>query len=300
VTEPITQARSQDGIERVTDPVIVSLSSQVVYGHVGNCAAVPALQALGFEVLALPTVLLAHHPGHRPPRGRMFAAEEVAALLEGIDEVGALARACGVLTGYLGLPATAGVATDAVKRLRRHKPAALYLCDPVIGDNGRVYVRDGVEQAIREQLLPLADVLTPNHFELERLAGRPVASLEQAVSAARALIQLGPKVVVVTSVQHGQAATDQVETLAVTADAVWVATCLRLGRVPNGGGDLLAALLLGRLASGYSLPDALGHAVSAVFAVLSASEGEPELRLVAGRGHLVAPPNLAVRLLDLP
>ncbi len=297
---PATPLGPHGGPERSTDPVIVALSSQVVYGHVGNCAAVPALQALGFEVLALPTVLLAHHTGHRLPRGRMCLVEEVAALLEGIDEVGALARACGLLTGYLGLPGTAGVAADAVTRLRRHKPEALYLCDPVIGDNGRVYVREGVEQAIRAQLLPLADVLTPNHFELERLSGQAVSTLEQAVSAARSLISAGPRVVVVTSVQHGQASTDQVETLAVTADAVWVAATPRLARVPNGGGDLLAALLLGRLAAGYSLPDALGHAVSAVFVVLSASEGEPELRLVAGRHQLLAPPSLPVHLLALP
>ena len=297
---PTTQPGSPAGIGGATDPVVVSLSSQVVYGHVGNCAAVPALQALGFEVLALPTVLLAHHPGHRPPRGRMCAVEEVAALLEGIDEVGALARACGMLTGYLGLPGTASVAADAVTRLRRYKPAALYLCDPVIGDNGRVYVRDGVEQAIRAQLLPLADVLTPNHFELERLSGQTVSTLEQAIGAARSLIGLGPDVVVVTSLQHGQADANQVETLAVTADAVWVAASPRLARVPNGGGDLLAALLLGRLASGHSLPDALGHAVSAVFVVLSASEAEPELRLVAGRSQLLAPPSLAVRLFALP
>ena len=79
----------------MTDPVIVSISSQVVYGHVGNCAAVPALQALGFEVLALPTVLLAHHPGHRPPRGRVLPVDEISALLDGIEEVGALARSCG-------------------------------------------------------------------------------------------------------------------------------------------------------------------------------------------------------------
>ena len=284
---------------RMTDPVIVSISSQVVFGHVGNCVAVPALQALGFEVLALPTVLLAHHPGHRPPRGRFFPADEVAALLEGIDEVGALAGACGVLTGYLGLPGTATVAADAVARLRRHNPKALYLCDPVIGDNGRVYVRDGVEQAIREQLLPLADVLTPNHFELERLSGRAVSTLEQAVSAARSLISCGPKVVVVTSVQHAQTRMNQVETLAVTADAVWAAASPRLAHVPHGGGDLLAAILLGRLALGSSLPDGLAHAVSAVHVVLQASEGELELRLVAGRNHLSAPPGVLVRALDM-
>lgn len=284
-------------MEGTTDPVLVTLSSQVVYGHVGNCAAVPALQALGFEVLAIPTVLLAHHPGHRPPKGRMFPVDEVAALLEGIDEVGALAAARGLLTGYLGLPGTATVAADAVVRLRRYRPQALYLCDPVIGDNGRVYVRDGVEQAIRDQLLPLADVVTPNHFELERLSGRPVSTLGQVVGAARELLARGPKVVVVTSVQHQRVPSDQVETLAVTPDAVWVVDSPRLGRVPHGGGDLLAALLLGQLALGAALPDALARAVSAVFEVLRASEGRQELRLVAGIGRLAAPPRLPVRRL---
>ncbi len=283
----------------MTEPVILSISSQVVYGHVGNCATVPALQALGFEVLALPTVLLAHHPGHGAPQGRVLPVDEVAALLDGIDAVGALARADGVLTGYLGLPGTATVAADAVTRLRRHNPGALYLCDPVIGDNGRVYVRDGVEQAIRELLLPLADVLTPNHFELERLSGHPVSTLDQVVHAARVLLASGPKVVVVTSVQHDRVGADEVETLAVSADAVWAAASPRLVRVPNGGGDLLAALLLGRLALGSSLPDALGHAVSAVYGVLSASVGEPELRLVAGRHQLSAPPAITLRALSV-
>ena len=277
------------------DPVVVSISSQVAYGHVGNGAAVPALQALGYEVLAIPTVLLAHHPGHGAPRGRSLPAAEQAELLEGIDSVGALARACGLLTGYLGLPETADVAVDAAVRLRRYNAAATYLCDPVIGDNGRRYVRDGVEQAIRERLLPLADVLTPNHFELECLAGRPVATLDQAVQAARGLLARGPKIVVVTSLKHEQALTGRIETLAVTADAVWIATTARLDKVPNGGGDLLAALLLGHLAAGKTLPDALALAVSSVHAVLTASAGEPELRLVAQRDSLRVPPFLEVR-----
>ena len=282
----------------MTDPVVVTLSSQVVYGHVGNCAAVPALQALGFEVLAIPTVLLAHHPGHRPPRGRALPVDDVAALLDGIDEVGALGRACGLLTGYLGLPGIATVAADAVGRLRRHNPQALYLCDPVIGDNGRVYVREGVEQAILGSLLPLADVVTPNHFELERLSGSTVTTLAQALHAARGLIVRGPRVVVITSLQHDQAAANQLDTLAVTADAAWVVTTARLERVPNGGGDLLAAILLGQLALGKALPEALALAVSAVHVVLHASQGEPELRLVAGSRQLPSPPPLAVRRLE--
>ena len=279
------------------DPIVVTISSQVAYGHVGNSATVPALQSLGFEVLAIPTVLLAHHPGHGPAKGRMLPADELADLVQGIDAIGVLAKACGVLSGYLGLPGSAAVVADAVTRLRHAKPDALYLCDPVIGDNGRVYVRDGVEHAIRSQLLPLADVVTPNQFELERLAGCSVRTLEQAVAAARSLMPLGPKVVVVTTLQHDGSAPDQVQALAVGAEQVWLATAARLQRVQNGAGDLLAALLLGHLALGQALPDAFGRAVSAVQAVLAQSAGEPEMRLSAARHHLQAPPDLVVQRL---
>lgn len=277
------------------DPVILSISSQVAYGHVGNAAVVPGLQALGCEVLAVPTVMLAHHPGHGPPKGRAVPAEEVAALVEGLDDVGALAQASGVLTGYLGLPETAAVAADALARLRNHNPRALYLCDPVIGDGGRVYVREGVEAAIRDRLLPLADAITPNHFELERLSGRAVTGEVEAVAAARALIARGPRIVFVTSFRRDAAPAASVETLAVTADGAWIAATPRLDKVPQGSGDLLAALLLGHLVLGLAVPNALARAVSAVQVVLAASAGLPEMRLVAERNRMLAPPPLAVR-----
>lgn len=277
------------------DPVILSISSQVAYGHVGNAAVVPGLQALGCEVLAVPTVMLAHHPGHGPPKGRVVPAEEVAALVSGLDDVGALGRASGVLTGYLGLPETAAVAADALARLRRRNPKALYLCDPVIGDGERVYVREGVEAAIRDRLLPLADAITPNHFELERLSGRAVRGELEAVAAARALIARGPRVVFVTSFRRGEAPADTVETLAVTADEAWIVATPRLDKVPQGSGDLLAALLLGHLILGVAVPNALARAVSAVHVVLAASAGLPEMRLVAERNRLLTPPPLVAR-----
>lgn len=279
-------------------PSILSVSSQVAYGHVGNAAIVPALQALGCEVLAVPTVLLAHHPGHGTPQGHAIPAQDVAGLLQGIEKVGALAQCSAVLTGYLGLAETAAVVADAVERLRRAQPAVLYLCDPVIGDDGRVYVREGVEDAIRDRLLPLADAITPNHFELERLSGRPVATLEQAMSAARGLVARGPRIVVVTSLNHDRLAPGQIATLAVTAGEAWIAVTPRLQRVPRGSGDLLAALLLGHLTLGTSLADALAGAASAVHAVLAASVGQPEMVLVEQRGQLAAPPVLQVQRID--
>ena len=275
-------------------PTILSISSQVVFGHVGNAAIVPALQALGCEVLAMPTVLLAHHPGHGPPKGRGTPAEELAALLEGLDQVGALAGASAMLSGYLGRADNAAVAAEAISRLRQHHAGALYLCDPVIGDDGRVYVGEGVEDAIRTRLLPLADVLTPNHFELERLSGRRVATLAQAVAAARGLLRLGPRTVVVTSLQHEQLPPDRISTLAVTAQEVWMVSTARLQRVPRGSGDLFAALLLGRLLQGSPLAQALALAASAVHEVLAASSGLPEMCLVAQRASLLTPPPLEV------
>jgi len=280
-------------------PTILSISSQVVYGHVGNAAIVPALQALGFEVLAIPTVLLAHHPGHGPPQGRVTPATEVAALVDGLEQVGALAGARAALTGYLGLAQTAEVAADAVLRLRRLNPGALYLCDPVIGDNGKVYVREGVEDAIRERLLPLADIVTPNHFELERLAGQPVGTLAQALAAARYLLALGPKTVVVTSLEHDQLAAGEIATLVVSATAAWVCTTTRIQKVPRGSGDLVAALLLGQILRGRTVVDALALAVSAVQVVLAASVDQPEMRLVDSLAELAAPPRLLVHAVGM-
>lgn len=280
-------------------PTILSISSQVVYGHVGNAAIVPALQALGFEVLAIPTVLLAHHPGHGPPQGRVTPATEVAALVDGLEQVGALAGARAALTGYLGLAQTAEVAADAVLRLRRLNPGALYLCDPVIGDNGKVYVREGVEDAIRERLLPLADIVTPNHFELERLAGQPVGTLAQALAAARYLLALGPKTVVVTSLEHDQLAPGEIATLAVTPTEAWICTTTRLHNVPRGSGDLMAALLLGHILRGRTVVEALALAVSAVQVVLAASVDQPEMRLVDSLAELAAPPRLLVHAVGM-
>ncbi len=277
------------------DPVILSISSQVAYGHVGNAAIVPALQALGFEVLAVPTVLLAHHPGHGVPAGRALEPAETMGLVRGIDQVKALRRATGLLSGYLGVPGTAESVGEAVVRIRAETPRALYLCDPILGDAGRIYVRDGVEAGLRGKLLPLADVLTPNHFELERLSGAAVATLDQAIAAARTLIARGPKLVVVTSLKREGAAHAEMETLAVTAEAAWLAAVPRLERVPQGSGDLLAGLLLGHLAHGAAPPNALARAVSAVDVVLQASQGEPEMRLVASLAQLRAPPPLSVR-----
>lgn len=279
-------------------PTVLSFSSQVVYGHVGNSAIAPALQAMGCEVLAVPTVLLAHHPGHGPARGRGTPPEELDALVEGLAQVGALGACRAVLSGYLGQPESAPVVAQAVQRVRACGVRVPFLCDPVIGDDGRVYVREGVEAAIAQWLLPLADVLTPNHFELERLAGAPVATLAQAVSAARSLIARGPHTVVVTSLRHDALAPGELANLAVTAQGAWITTTARLDAVPRGSGDLIAALLMAHLLAAQPLPRALGLATSSVQAVLAASVGRPEMALIERQASLRDPVMPQVRALE--
>ena len=155
---------------------ILSIQSQVAYGHVGNSAAVLPLQRLGFDVFPLNTVQLAHHPGYGAWRGHKLRPEQLDEILRGLEEHGVLGRCAAVLSGYLGDPGVADVVARAVAAVRRARPEALYLCDPVIGDDGPgVFVSAGVPEAIRERLVPLADIVVPNRFELAQLtaaAGR--------------------------------------------------------------------------------------------------------------------------------
>ncbi len=173
---------------------VLSIQSAVAYGHVGNSAAVLPLQRLGFDVFPVPTVLLAHHPGQgRGWRGHKVEPERIEEILDGLAARGAFARCAAVLSGYLGDAAVGGLVLEALAAVRAARPDALYLCDPVIGDDASgVFVSAGIPEVMRERLLPAADILTPNRFELARLSGRPVENLTDAQAAAAALRARGP------------------------------------------------------------------------------------------------------------
>src|ERR1700712_5036052 len=163
---------------------ILSIQSWVAYGHVGNASAVFPLQRLGAEVWAINTVQFSNHTGYGDWTGQVFSGEQVRALVDGIERRGALLRCDAVLSGYLGDPAIGEAVLDAVARVRRANPAALYCCDPVIGDfDTGVYVRPGIEAMLRDRVLAQADLATPNQFELERLTGIECRTLEGAKQA---------------------------------------------------------------------------------------------------------------------
>ena len=153
---------------------ILSIQSHVAYGHVGNSAAVFPLQRIGVEVWPVHTVQFSNHPGYGAWRGRVFSAATIRLVVQGIEERGVLGECDGVISGYLGSADTGEAVVESVARVKGANPAARYCCDPVIGDVGQgVFVRRGIPEFIKERMLPIADVVTPNQFELDYLVGRP-------------------------------------------------------------------------------------------------------------------------------
>ncbi|NOT41375.1 MAG: pyridoxal kinase PdxY [Alphaproteobacteria bacterium] len=262
---------------------VLSIQSEVVRGHVGNSAARFALQRLGLDVWAVPTVLLSNHPGHGRFRGETTSAAAMAALIDGLDGHGWLSRCDGVISGYLGAAEQARVVADAVRRVKTQNPRALYLCDPVFGDDDGAYARPGVAEAMARELVPLSDIVTPNRFELSSLTSKKIDSAADAVAAVRVL---GKAETVVTSVPFDG---ERIGTVAVTRDGTWAVSAPRIDQVPNGSGDLLAALYLAARLAQRDVAAALTAACSAVDGVLRASAGADELRLVAAQAEIVQP-----------
>jgi len=277
---------------------VLSIQSSVVYGRVGNRAAVPVLERLGHDVWPVDTVAFSNHPAHGTFRGRVVPAGEVAELLDGLAARGVLARCDAVLSGYLGDAGTAPVVEDSVARVRAANPDALYCCDPVIGEVGRgVYVRAGIPEAFRDRLVPLADIVTPNPFELELLTGRPASTLESAREAARALLAPtdhvgggGPRLVVATGLRFADAS-GELTVLAVTPDATWAVRHPRRAVRVWGTGDAFAALFLGVYLGRRDPRAALEHAVASLDQILAVAEAEnaDELPLALAQDAIVHP-----------
>lgn len=273
---------------------LLSIQSWVSYGHVGNAAALPCLHALGHEAWALNTVAFSNHPGHGGFTGRVTPAEEVRALLDGIEARGVLGSCAAVMSGYLGEVGTGPVVLDAVARVRRANPAALFCCDPVMGEAGHIFVRPGIPAFFRELALAEADLVTPNVWELGWLTDTSPLTMAEALRSAEALRTRlrpgGPRLVVATGLAFPPR-DDRLATLLLAETGAVVVRTPRLHPNFSGTGDSLAALLLGRLLRGEAPAEALAQAVSGLHAVLAEAvrRGERELPLVAARDVLLAP-----------
>ena len=272
---------------------ILSIQSLVAYGHVGNSAALFPLQRLGKEVWPVMTVHFSNHTGYGDWRGPLLSAEDVADVIQGVEDRGVLDRCEAVLSGYQGAEDVGAVILDAVAKVKAHNPDAIYCCDPVMGDVGRgMFVRPGIPVLMRDRVVPAADVVTPNHFELDFLAGRSSSTVEELLEAVDAVRASGPSVVLVTSTVLADTPDDRLDLVAVSGEGAWRTRTPRLSFSPPGAGDLTAAVFLANLLDGHPLDVALARTTSSVFAVVEATEqaGAREMRLVQTQDRLADPP----------
>ena len=275
-------------------PTILSLSSQVARGHVGHSAAVFAWQRLGIEVVALPTILLSNRPDYPHHAGERMRPEFLGEMLAALDANGWLDEIDAVFTGYLPSAAHIALAAGLVGRLKAAKPELLYCCDPILGDEpDGLYIAGDAASALRDTLVPLADLVTPNRFELEWLSGDGVRSAADAARAARSLAR---PMVLATSAPASSG--EELTNLLVEGGRAWGAVVRRRGAVPHGTGDLVAALFFGHLLRSRPAPEALALATAGIEAVIEASEAREELNLIASQDSWAAPGPWPVTPLD--
>lgn len=265
---------------------VIVISSHVVRGSVGNRAAVFALETLGHPVWALPTVVLPWHPGHGPSTRMTFAEADFDRAIDDLIRAPWLSEVKAVLTGYFGNAAQVRSVARLVAALKERNPDLLYVCDPVIGDLGGLYVPEATAVAIRDELIPLASLATPNRYELAWMAGFSLGSNNAIIEAA---LSLGPPRMLVTSALPMMAGSTG--NLYLSAHRALLAEHRLIDNPPNGLGDLIASVFLARLLSGMDEERALQLATASVFEILARSvkRGSDELTLESDYSSLATP-----------
>jgi pyridoxine kinase len=276
-----------------TTPMILSLQSHVVYGQVGNRAAVFPLQRMGFQVNVINTVQFSNHTGYTQFTGQAFSATHIADLLEGLKNIGVLNKHAAVLSGYLGGAEVGNVILDAVKQIKQSNPAALYCCDPVMGDvDIGIFVKPDILPFFHSALRYI-DVLTPNLFELSLLVNRPLKTLTDITYACDEIRAQGPKIILVTSLVHESTPPRQIQMLASAAAGNFLVSTPRFDfeHPSSGAGDATAAIFLGTYLKTRDVKEALEHTTGAIYALFKKTydAGTREIQLIAAQDELVCP-----------
>lgn len=262
---------------------VLSIQSAVAYGHVGNSAAVFPLQRIGVEVLPVYTVNFSNHTGYGAWRGPLISPADVADVITGIEERGVFGEIDVVLSGYQGGEGIADVIIDAVARVKKANPDAVYACDPVMGNaKSGCFVAPAIPELLRERVVPVADILTPNQFELGFLTGTEPGSIDSTLESADLVRARGPRTVLVTSVERPDREPDTIEMMVVDDDGAWIVQTPLIPMKANGSGDVTAALFTAHYRRSGDAADALARTASSVFDLLSNTyeSGSRELRLV--------------------
>ena len=253
---------------------VLSISSQVAYGPVGNSASVPALQAAGFTVSQVPTIILSNHPGLGKPSGVKLPAAELEAILKSLDGLGVLDSCIGVMTGYFASADQIQIAASFIRRMKQKNNSLYILVDPVLGDDDSLYVSNEVANAIRDEFLPLASCITPNRFELAWLTDKSITNKAEALSAAAGLPGIE---VLATSIPIDH---QLLATLAINKGDCAETSSPMKSSVPHGTGDFLAGLYLSARLNGYEPSGALKLSSAILETAISRSLGLPCLDII--------------------
>lgn len=271
---------------------ILSIQSAVAYGHVGNSAAVFPLQRIGVEVLPVYTVTFSNHTGYGAWRGPLIAPDDVREVITGIEERGVFDRIDAVLSGYQGGEGIGDLIIDAVARVKAANPNAVYACDPVMGNaKSGCFVAPAIPVLLRERVVPVADIITPNQFELGFLTDTEPDTLESTLASVDLARAMGPRTVLVTSVERPDREEGTIEMLAADDEGAWVVQTPHLPMKANGSGDVTAALFTAHYVETGSAKIALERTASSVYDLLKATleSGERELQLVEAQEFYAHP-----------
>ncbi|MFE7844876.1 pyridoxal kinase PdxY [Microbacterium sp. NPDC057407] len=271
---------------------ILSIQSAVAFGHVGNSAAVFPLQRIGVEVLPVYTVNFSNHTGYGAWRGPLISPEDVRDVLQGIEDRGVFPQIDVILSGYQGGEGIADVILDAVARVKEANPTAVYSCDPVMGNaRSGCFVAPAIPVLLRDRVVPAADIITPNQFELGFLTDTEPDTLESTLTSVDLIRNTGPRTVLVTSVERPERPEGTIEMLAVDDSGAWIVQTPHIPMKANGSGDVTAALFTAHYRRTGDLADALARTTSSVFDLLQRTyeSGERELQLVESQDAYAHP-----------
>jgi pyridoxine kinase len=271
---------------------VLSIQSAVAYGHVGNSAAVFPLQRIGVEVLPVYTVNFSNHTGYGSWRGPLIAPDDVREVITGIEERGVFGEIDAILSGYQGSEGIGDVIIDAVARVKAANPDAVYACDPVMGNaKSGCFVAPAIPELLRERVVPVADIITPNQFELGFLTGTEPDTLESTLAAVDLARAMGPRTVLVTSVERPEREEGTIEMLVADDAGAWIVQTPYLSMKANGSGDVTAALFTAHYVQSGSAQTALERTASSVFDLLQLTleSGENELQLIEAQESYAHP-----------
>lgn len=250
---------------------ILSIQSHVSYGYVGNKAATFPLQSLGYDVWAVNTVQFSNHSGYESWKGRIFEAAHIQDVIEGLKKLGLMTQCEAILSGYLGDASIGEVIVETVKEFKASNPRLVYLCDPVMGDvETGFFVREGILDFFKLKGVPLATIITPNHFEAEALWGQKIVTLGDAALACQHFHAQGVEVSLITSLTTEDIPSDKIGVLLSTTEGQWLAKTPRFNFdfSLSGTGDLFSSLYLGNYLKLKNPVKALENALQSAHCVI--------------------------------